>query len=98
MTKSGEEGDNGLRLLTADMCLRRVLGPEVEPSRLGTACTNDETGAEIEDDSSVVANAVVGGQLTPTMGAMLVGKMFVLLSELGSLSPSIDDGMRARDN
>ena len=54
-----------------------VSGPEVEPS-LGRASIDDETGAEIGDDTvdaSVVANTVVGMCLTPTTGAMLGGKM-----------------------
>ena len=54
-----------------------VSGPEVEPS-LGRASNEDETGAEIGDDTvdaSVVANTVVGVCLTPTTGAMLGGKM-----------------------
>ena len=50
-------------------------GPGVEPSCLGTASTDDETGAEIggeTETASVVANTVVGA---PTTGATLGGKM-----------------------
>jgi hypothetical protein len=78
---------------------------------LGTASINDETGAEIGDDTvdaSVVANVVVGAPTTGG-GKMLEGTAlldnnqsmkrpvthFVLLSELESLS--IDDGVGARD-
>ena len=57
-----------------------VSGPGVEPSCLGTASIDDETGAEIESvevDASVVANTVVGAGLTPTTRATgtLRGKM-----------------------
>ena len=51
-----------------------VSGPGLEPSCLGTACIDDETGTDIGveiGDASVVVNTVVGA---PTMGAMLGGK------------------------
>ena len=54
-----------------------VSGPEVEPI-LGRASIDDETGAEIGDDTvdaSLVPNTVVGTCLTPTTEAMLGGKM-----------------------
>jgi hypothetical protein len=54
-----------------------VSSPGVGPSR-GTAGINDETAAEIGDDTaddSVVADTVVGVLLTPTTGAILGGKM-----------------------
>jgi hypothetical protein len=49
-------------------------GPGVEPSCLGTASIDDESGAEIGGtvDASVVANTVVGAWLMPTT---LDGKM-----------------------
>ena len=49
--------------------------PGVEPSCLGTASINDETGAKIGDDTvdaCVVANIVVEA---PTTGGTLGGKM-----------------------
>ena len=49
-------------------------GPEVELSCLGTACINDETGAEIGEDTvdaSVAANTAVGALTT---GGTLGGK------------------------
>ena len=49
--------------------------PEIEPSCLGTASVNDETGAEIGDvteDASVVPKIVVEA---PTTGDTLYGKM-----------------------
>jgi len=94
MTEPDGEGDNGLRL-TADMCVGGVSGPGVKPSCLGIASINDETGAQIGDDTvdtSAVANIVVGASTT---GGTLGGKIFVLLSELESLS--IDDGVGAGD-
>ena len=49
-----------------------VSGPGVEPSCLGTARINDETGADDTVDASVVANTVVDA---PTMGVTLGDKM-----------------------
>ena len=50
-----------------------VSGSRVEPSCLGTASINDETGAEIVD-SSIVANMLVEA---PTTGGKLSDKMLL---------------------
>ena len=86
-------------------------GPGGELSCLGTASINDETGAEIGSDTSVVANTVVGA---PTNGATLGGKMLESMELLndnqrnvsthfelslsGLESLSIDVCVGARDN
>ena len=48
-----------------------VSSPRVEPSCLGIACINDETGAEIGDDTEDASVAVEA----PTTGSTLGGKM-----------------------
>ena len=57
-------------------------GPGVEPSCLGTASINDETGARVGGDTvdaSVVANTVM-----PTTEAMLSDKMLESLELLNN--------------
>ena len=60
------------------LTVRGESGLGVEPSCLGRASIDDETGAGIGGDTvdaSAVANTVVCTWLTPTTGAMLGGKM-----------------------
>jgi hypothetical protein len=61
-----------------------VSGPGVEPSCLRKVSINDETGAEIGDDTvdaSIVAKTVVGA---PTTGATLGGKMLESMEKLNN--------------